>query len=74
MTSQAQRGQADSEVVYRDTKGYHHLKNRQESVCRAYRYDETIEMCYFTKRYKKIETNELETKELRKYLLQTVEI
>ena len=65
MTSQAQHWPAGSEVVYRDTKGYHHLKNRQESVCRAYRYDETIEMCYFTKRYKKIETNELETKELQ---------
>ena len=30
--------QAGSEVVYRDTKGYQHLKNRQESVWRACRY------------------------------------
>ena len=46
--------QAGSEVVYRDTKGYHHLKNRQESVWRVYRYDETIEICYFAKRLKKL--------------------
>ena len=37
----------------------------QELVWKAYTYDETIEICYFAKRYKKIETNELERKELQ---------